>query len=709
MKSVKENILSLITEAHPARMKTNQISKLLKIKSTDEDYELVRLAISELIDENKIVKGAHRSFGLVVTDLVIEGKFDANTNGGGTVVSQDREHIFEIDKYSTWNAIDGDIVRARLLKNRNSLQKGEITRVVSRANTLFSGSIFQGKKGQLYLKPDNKKICFDFLIRRKNINNARINDKVEAKLLDWHDPEQLPEVSVTRVIGKAGEVKAELQSVLSSFKLDKNFNANVNSEVEKFGENILQEEIDKRKDLRGLQVFTIDPDDAKDFDDAISIETISENEFQVGIHIADVSYFVKENSALDKEAQARGTSVYLVGEVVPMLPEKLSNDLCSLKPNCDRLTYSVIVRLSGECKILDYEICKSIIHSKRRFTYNEVLNILETNSGDMLQELTLANRIATALREKRRLDGSTDFDTSESKFTLDENGFPTKLEQKKANKATKLIEDFMLLANKIVAQHIAKRKQGSGMHSKARKEKLPFVYRIHDSPPPEKVREFANYLKTFGINFPKENIKPMDYKKLIDQVRGTANEDPINDMAVRSMAKAVYSSFNIGHFGLAFQDYTHFTSPIRRYPDLIVHRLLSEYSNGVSNQKLKYYKDTLEQLCDHASMQERNAVLAERESIKIAETYFMKNKVGSVYSAVITGIMPFGVFAKIDEYGIEGKIRIKEIRDDYYTYNEQRKELRGRRNGKVFRLRDKVTVRVLRVDEFENYIDLEIV
>ncbi|QQS67754.1 MAG: ribonuclease R [Chlorobiota bacterium] len=712
-KSIKEVILNIIQENSPNRLKSNQLSKTLQIKSTDNDYELVKLALVELINEGKIYQGAHRTYGFVIPTLIIEGLYESVGRAGGGIVKSniDDSQLLIIDKDSTWNALHGDFVRAKLIKisNNEKPSKGEITRVISRNTETITGTIFQSNKNSLFLQPDDKKLGIDFLIRRKNINNARIGDKVESKLLEWFDPEELPEVSVIRVLGKAGEVRTELKSVHYTYKLKNEFPINVTNEANNFTNDISSIEISKRKDLRSINTFTIDPDDAKDFDDAISIQKVNENEFILGIHIADVSHFVTEDSCLDKEALSRGTSVYLVGEVIPMLPEHLSNDLCSLKPNIDRLTFSVLVKINLNSEILDYEICKSIIHSKKRFTYNQVLEIINGVDDELKDDILLINKIAIELRNKRKEKGSTDFDTSETKFILDETGRPVEVIHKKANAATKLIEDCMLLANRIVAEHITMKKTGNSKQGKRDSRFAPFIYRIHDSPPSDKIRDFSNFLKSLGLTFPKENIKPLDYKKLIEKVRGTENEEIVNEMAIRSMAKAVYSNNNIGHFGLAFDNYSHFTSPIRRYPDLIVHRMLNEYINDMSIQRRNHYKSILDHICDQCSLTERNSVEAERESIKIAETYFMKSKIGNEYTAVITGMMPYAIFAKIDLFGIEGKIRIKDITDDYYVYDETKKMFVGKRKKRVFKLRDKVKIRVLKVDEVETFIDFTIV
>jgi ribonuclease R len=705
---IREAILQALTAAVPDLLKSNEISKAIGIKAIDQDYDLVREAIDQLEEEGLIYRTSRRRYGRTVPNVVIEGTLRNARNGRWLVVpADDPGEAFEIDQRNLWTAFHGDTVRAKMvgIPEPGENPQGEITRVIERANQTVVGTIKQGR--HTYLDPDDRDIHRTITIRRKALNGARVGDKVVVKLYDWIDPYEDPEGSVIETLGRAGEMNAEIASIAAAHHLPLVFPRDVLAEADAFPAQFTEEDLRDRRDLRDMAIMTIDPYDARDFDDAISIEEHEGGDVTLGIHIADVGHYVREGSALDREAQKRGTSVYLVTGVIPMLPERLSNDLCSLRPHEDRLAYSVFVRLSPRGAVRDYEITKSIINSKRRFTYEEALEVLRTGEGDYARELLAINRIAHVLRENRRRKGSVDFDKVELKFRLDERNHPVEVVQKRATESTRLIEDCMLLANRVVAEHIGKGTKGKSAARGGNRN--PFIYRIHDVPPKEKILDLNNFLKTLGLSIPTDNVGPKDIQRLIDQVKGTDKEEMVTEMTLRSMAKAVYSEFNIGHFGLAYTYYTHFTSPIRRYPDLIVHRLLLEYAHGMSGDRRAYLAKALGPIADHCSERERAAVEAERDSVKIAGVEFLKEHVGDSYEATISGVMRFGIFAAIKDLGIEGLVRVGSMRDDFYIFDERGKTFRGQRSKKVFHLGDTIHVRVIRVDEIEGQIDMELI
>ncbi len=706
VESLRQQILELLTQSAPDQLKTNEISKELGIKATAQEYDLVREALAELEDEGLIFRGPRRRYGRRVPEVVVDGRLENAKRGNWLVVPPSgRDDAIEIGSRGLWTAFHGDIVRAKLVSAMvpGERPEGEITRVLERKVESIVGTLKHGR--QYFVESDDKRIHRTITIRRNRLNGAKIGDKVVVKLFDWIDPYEDPEGTITGVLGRAGEMKAEIASIAAAHRLPHIFPDDVLAEAATFSDRFTDEDLRGRRDLRDEIIFTIDPYDARDFDDAISIVRHDDGDVTLGVHIADVSHYVREGSALDDEAYRRGTSVYLVTGVIPMLPESLSNNLCSLRPDEDRLAYSVFARLSPRGAIREYEITKSIIRSKRRFTYEEALQVLETGEGDYAEELLAVNKIAHVLRANRRRKGSVDFDTTELKFVLDENERPVEVVQKRRTESTQLIEDCMLLANRIVAEHIGKNMKGG----KRGGEIAPYIYRIHDAPPKDKLLELSTFVKSLGYALPVDNVQPKDIQKLIDSARGTEEEELINEVTLRSMAKAVYAEFNIGHFGLAFPFYTHFTSPIRRYPDLIVHRMLFEYQQGMPVARQHEYRQVVGPISTHCSERERAAVEAERESVKIAQVEFLKGHVGDVFEAVISGIMPFGMFAELKRFGIEGLVRIRTITDDFYTYDERAKAFKGRRSRKVYRLGDPIHVRVIRVDELASEIDLELI
>jgi len=701
--SIKERILAILSDAGSAYMKSNEISKALGIRSESPEYDGVRRALEELEDEGLIFRTTRRRFGRKVPLVILEGRLQ-NARGGRWMVVPDNpnEPTFQIEPRLLWTAFHGDRVRAKMVvgSRHGELPQGEVLDVLERGSQTVVGTLKQGR--DIYLDPDDRLVHRKITIRRRAMNGARVGDKVLVRLLDWTDPDADPEGVIVERLGRAGEMHAEIASIAASHRLPHQFPDEVMSEVGAIEAAITNDEIRCRRDFRDQVVMTIDPDDARDFDDAISIEHHDDGDVTLGVHIADVSHYVPAGSSIDREAYLRGTSVYLVTGVIPMLPERLSADLCSLRPGEDRLTYSALIRLSPRGAIRGCQLTKGIIRSKRRFTYDEALDVLQSGQGDFADELLSINRIVHVLRRARHRKGSIDFDRPEVRFRLDENGTPVEPVQKRPTESTRLIEDCMLLANRIVAEHIGKvRNKGDAVN--------PFIYRIHDVPPADKLRDLAQFVATLGYHLPKENVQPRDVMQLLESVRGKAEEGLINEVTLRSMAKAVYAEHNIGHFGLAFTHYTHFTSPIRRYPDLIVHRMLFEYERGMPPGQRREYARALGGIADHCSERERSAVEAERESVKLAEVRFLKGHVGSVFEATISGVASFGIFAELKGLGIDGLVRMRSLKDDYYTFDERTKSFRGRRTRRIYRLGDSIHVRVVRVDMEEAQIDMELI
>jgi ribonuclease R len=521
-------------------------------------------------------------------------------------------------------------------------------------------------------------------------------------LLPWKDEHLNPEGTIAEVLGRSGDPHAEILSVARSFGLPSSFPAEVEKESRKFPAQIPSKELGARLDLRKTTCFTIDPVDAKDFDDALSIEHLKNGNIRLGVHIADVSHYVREGTPLDREALERGTSVYLVNEVIPMLPERLSNDLCSLRPDTDRLTYSVLMELNQNGTVEEYQIRKTVIHSAHRFSYEDAQEILKGGSGPFQKELKDLDRLSKTLYRKRKKKGSLDFDSAEVKFVFDAKGLPEKIVKKERLDAHRLVEECMLLANQTVARHVGA--------ARADRKTRPFVYRVHDAPDPGRLRDLASFVKQFGYSLDaKQGVSSFELQKLLDKVKGSEVEFLINEVALRSMAKAIYSEKNIGHFGLAFQHYAHFTSPIRRYPDLIVHRLLEEYEGKVTPERLSGLEQRIPFIARKSSERERVAVEAERASVKVMQVEYLKRHLGDVLEGVIGGVTEFGLFVEINDLQIEGLVKVRDLADDYYLYDERQYSLRGRSRGKVYRLGDKVRVKVVSVDPQEHEIDMMIV
>jgi ribonuclease R len=579
--------------------------------------------------------------------------------------------------------------------------EGEVVAILERKISTITGRLESGRSS-FFVVPDDERIARDIYVAREDSLGSKPGDKVVVRLLEWTDEQLNPEGEITEILGTAGDARVEVLSVARTFGLPAHFPPAVEKEAAALGSAISEEEIRGRVDCRRITCVTIDPEDAKDFDDAVSYEPLPGGSARLGVHIADVSHYVRPGTALDGEAYSRGTSVYMVNEVVPMLPERLSNDLCSLRADVDRLTYSVFMDITPDGAVERYSINKSVIHSNRRFSYEEVQKVIDAGKGEHAEIILPLFNLSRVLLKRRRKNGSLDFDTGEAKFQFDAEGLPSRIIKKIRLDAHRLIEECMLLANQTVARHIGAQKKET--------EVKPFLYRVHDLPDPVKLQELAGFVRQFGYSLEAKNGVPSrELQKLLDRVEGSEVENVINEVALRCMAKAVYATKNIGHYGLAFTHYTHFTSPIRRYPDLVVHRLLEEYGKGVTGVRLEEIRKALPDVARQSSERERRANDAERASVKVMQVEYMKRHVGDEFAGVVTGVTNFGLFVEINDLLVEGMIPVRELSDDYYIFDEKHYSLRGRSRGKVYRLGDPLRIQVLSVNAEARKIDFSIV
>lgn len=688
------SIFSLFDNNPGRAFSIKQIVKKLGLKKKD-DVKQVTQIIHQLEDKDKLRQLANGNYTSNKKLQELTGVVDhVNSRFAYIRIGDDQPDVY-VKTRDLASAIDGDTVKINIFPTRHGDHpEGKVTGIVRRNRTRFVGRL-ELSRSYAFVVPDFRKVHQDFFIYPENINNAKSGDKVIIEVTAWADGDKSPEAKVVDILGKAGENEAEIHSIMAEFGLPFHFSEKVEAESKQIEEGITKKEINSRRDFREITTFTIDPEDAKDFDDALSLRKLENGNLEIGVHIADVTHYVRLNTALEEEAFDRATSVYLVDRTIPMLPERLSNNLCSLRPNEDKLTFSAVFEMDHRAKIINEWFGRTIIHSVKRFSYEEAQVIIESKQGTLAEELKILNDLALKLRKERFSKGAVNFETTEVKFKLDEKGRPLAVVPKVRKDAHKLIEEFMLLANKHVATYIYNKKKGD--------DKDTFVYRIHDYPDPEKVSNFALFARQFGHKLQiEEKSISQSLNKLMSEIEGKPEQSVLEQLAVRAMAKAKYSTDAKGHFGLAFQHYTHFTSPIRRYPDMMVHRLLQHYlDEGKPVSKAEY-----EPKCIHSSEREKRAADAERASIKYKQVEFMANAEKKDYEGLISGVTEWGIFVEIIETKCEGMIRLADLDDDYYEFDEKNYRVIGRKRGIIYRLGDRVKVRIKKTDIDRRTIDL---
>ena len=696
-REIKQAILKQLSNNGHRSFRPKELAQKLGYQNSDT-YRLFRATLQDLVQKDQIkrVKGNRFSHKGRPTDIK-EGILRVSREGYGFVDVDGEEDDIFVPKTSIHTAFDGDRVRIRIKRpsGRHDRSSAEVLEILERGRSQLTG-ITKKRKGTYYVEPDDTRFNQQLFIHESETGDLEPGLKVVVSLGEFDGFRNAYRATVQEVLGPAEDPQVLMEALIRQFSLSKKFPKEVNKEVNDTTEAIPEAEYQRRLDLRKATIFTIDPADAKDFDDAIHIKELGKDRFEIGIHIADVSYFVHQKGKIDQEAIKRSTSVYLADRVIPMLPERLSNQLCSLRPGEDKLTFSCILEVDVHAQIHAFSFHESVIHSKHRFTYEEAQEIIEGNNSEhpLAPSVTLAAAVANAFTEKRFKEGSIEFDLPEIRVEVDEAGNPLRVYRKEIRAANRLIEEFMLLANQCAARVI----EHPG------KETPPFVYRVHDRPNEERIQQLVAYMRTFGLQLSLEDgtLSSVQFNALLERVKETPSEPIIKTAALRAMAKACYSTENIGHYGLGFTHYSHFTSPIRRYPDLIAHRLLKYYLLGNSIEEV----DELEDLCEHSSRQERLAEEAERASTRQKQVLLAEKQLGESFEGVITNATRFGLFVELEGLWLEGLVHVRELLDDYYEYDKERYALVGSHTGKSFRAGDRVKVQLAKANPHTREIEL---
>lgn len=693
--SASSQVQDILSKDPQQTFNYKQIAKRLNI-SDHSEIQMISEALKELTKKGVIKEVYQGKYKAKESRGYITGTVDMTRMGYGFISTDDLEDDVFVSAKNLRTALHGDTVKVLLYaKRKGARPEGEVVEIIERWRTSFVGTV-ELMPNFAFLIPDNKNMPFDLFIPASKLNGAKQGEKAVAKVIDWDPKSKNPVAEIINILGLPGENDTEMHAILAEFELPYHFTAEVEADAEKIEAVITQNEIKARRDMRGVPTFTIDPADAKDFDDALSLKQLANGNWEAGVHIADVTYYVKPGSLVEDEARQRATSVYLVDRVVPMLPERLSNHICSLNPAEDKLTYSAIFELNDKSEVVNEWFGRTIINSDKRFSYIEAQKVIDTGEGDMKDQVLVLHRLAQQLRTKRFSAGAFSFEKVEVKFDLDEAGKPVGIKFREMGTANQLVEEFMLLANRRVAEYVGKTRKGR-----------TFVYRVHDKPDPEKIGNFSHFIKKFGYKLSEDDKTPLPkaMNKILREVVGKKEQNIIETLALRSMAKAVYSTENIGHYGLAFKYYTQFTSPIRRYPDMMVHRLLTMYLDNVNPEGREKY----DKLCDHSSKMERLAAEAERASVKYKQVEYMSDKTGTPFEGVISGVTEWGIYVEIIENQCEGMVALRDLEDDFYEYDEENYCIKGRSNGKVYTLGDKVTIEVVKADLQKKQLDYKLV
>jgi ribonuclease R len=722
VKDLTKNIFRILNEDSTKVYNYKQIAAKLKISDTDGKTQIVK-KLAELTATKKIKEVERGKFTINEDRKYSLGTLDITSNGNGYFITDDYENDIFIPNINLGKGLHGDVVRAYVYnRKRSNKLEADVVEVLERAKTEFVG-VLQKNKNFGFVVPDNSKMYADIFIAESKMNGAEDGDKVQAKIIDWPKNSKNPFGKINIVLGKPGDHNTEMHSILLEYDLPFEFEPEIEKEAESLPLEITKEEISKRRDMRKDLTFTIDPKDAKDFDDALSFTRLTNGNYEIGIHIADVSHYLQPNTILDDEAYKRATSVYLVDRVVPMLPEMLSNGVCSLRPNEEKLTFSAIFEINEKAQIVNEWFGRTVTYSDQRFAYEEAQSILEnceiseevkpyqmpsdisiidkeyTVTKEIVEATLTLDKLAKIMRDKRMKQGAISFDRVEVKFNLDEDANPIGVFFKTSQDANKLIEEFMLLANRKVAEFIGSRKgKPSGK---------TFIYRVHDEPDDEKLASLQNIISKFGykINTETKESTSESLNKLLSAVNGKAESNMIETLTIRTMSKAVYTTNNIGHYGLAFDYYSHFTSPIRRYPDVMTHRLLQHYLEGGDSPKALPYEDK----CKHSSKREELASKAERSSIKYMQVKYMQDHKDEVFDGVITGVTEWGIYVEISSNKCEGMVRIRDIKSDYYIFDEKQYAIVGQSTSNMYQLGDAVKIKVKNTDLERKHLDFYLI
>ncbi len=696
-KILRSKILGIFNQNTAQTLNYKQISAKLNLDDAGQK-KLIADLLEELLRSGQLIEVDRGKYKLKVHGGHVVGTVQMTRSGAAYIITDEVKEDIYINNRNVNRALNGDKVKVYVYARREGQRlMGEIVEILEQRQRTFVGTI-ERSSGYYFLIPDNQDMPYDIFIHPRNLNGAQEGQKVVARITEWPPSAKNPFGEVVDVLGVAGLHETEIHAILAEFELPYKFPESVLREAETAPGEITAKDIASRRDFRDTTTFTIDPGDAKDFDDALSIRKLENGNWEIGVHIADVSHYVRPFSEIDKEAFSRGTSVYLVDRVVPMLPERLSNDLCSLKPHVDRLCYAAVFEMNEKAEVLGQWFGRTVIHSDRRFSYEEAQSIIETGEGDLSAEILQFHKLASILRQNRFKQGSFSFERVEVKFNIDDKGKPIGVYFKEAKESNWLIEEFMLLANKKVAERIGKVRQGQRAKT--------FVYRIHDKPNTEKLLNFSNFIHQFGYSVKTASHKSIadSMNKLLTEIQGKNEQYIIESLAIRTMAKAKYSTQNIGHYGLCFDHYTHFTSPIRRYPDLMVHRLLDLYLDNQPSEN----QQKVEGMCIQSSAMEERAVKAERASIKYKQVEFLQDKIGQKFEGIISGISEWGFYVELTENHCEGMVPMRDMDDDFYEYDDKNYCLVGVHTRRRFVIGQKVTIEIAKTNLAKRQMDFRL-